>query len=101
MATITLPEDEEQIDDVNGFYFMANHSTFNGDPILTLQINNGKNRSIKLKKKKEEAQYFIIFFMIITFHLLISIQTSSKQLMWKTNYIEVYIMKFSLYWHLA
>lgn len=51
MATITLPENEEQINDVNGFYFMANPSTFNGDPILTLQINDGKNRSIKLKKK--------------------------------------------------
>ena len=51
MATITLPENEEQIDEVNGFYFMANHSMINGGPILTLQINNGKNKSIKLKKK--------------------------------------------------
>ena len=51
MATITLPENEEQIDNVNGFYFMANNSMFNGYPILTLQINNGKNRNIKLKKK--------------------------------------------------
>ena len=51
MATITLPENEEQIENVNGFYFMANHTPFNGDPILTLQINNGENKSIKLKKK--------------------------------------------------
>ena len=44
-------QNEEQIDEVNGFYFMGNHSMFNGGPILTLQINNGKNKSIKLKKK--------------------------------------------------
>lgn len=55
MATITLPENEEQIDNVNGFYFMANHSAFNGDPILTLQINNGENRNIKLKKRNVSA----------------------------------------------
>ena len=36
-------ENEKQINDVNGFYFMANPSTFNGDPILTLQNNNKKN----------------------------------------------------------
>lgn len=45
-----LQKNEVQMDEVSGFYFMANINRFIGCPILTLELKGNKSKRVNLKK---------------------------------------------------